>query len=425
MSTEQPPTGALGHAKRKQDVTVDFDHHRSVAEASPDQAYAALRRDFPVAWSEHHGGFWVVSTYQELRSMFTNWAAFKSEGGPAIPSYPHVGVPIDLDPPEHMPYRRLLNPLLSRQVVREELRPRIEYWTTHFVDAVIERGECDMIYDLALPIPGAVTLEWAGWENRDEWPRISEAWHNLVSYPPGDSRRDGALSDLAWFEGRIAEELEERRRCPRSDNTVLSYASRLEIDGQPVPEERAVSFVEIAIAGGVDTTTSLVAAALVHLDAHRDHRQRLIDEPELWESATDEFLRRYPPVQAVARTVGEDTDVAGCPMKAGERVLLGAGSGCHDEAVFSDPMDVVLDRSPNKHLAFGMGMHRCVGMHLAREEFMVSMRQILERMPDYSLAAGRLVPYPDQGNIAGWISLPATFSPGPRQLAAVADRRAG
>lgn len=416
MSSDGTSEGALVGIKRKQDVTVDFDHHRSATEVNPEAAYAQLRRECPVAWTDHHGGYWVISKYDELRRAFTNWGSFKSRGGPAIPSYPHVGVPIDLDPPEHMPYRRLLNPLLSREVVREELRPRIEYWATRFIDAVVERSECDLIYDLAIPIPGAVTLEWAGWENQEEWGRISEAWHNLVSYPPGDERRDQALADLAWFESRIAEELDEHRRHPRAANTVLAYASRLEIGGKRVPEERAVSFVEIAIAGGVDTTTSLIALALVHLDQHRDHRQRLIDEPDLWESATDEFLRRYAPVRAVARTVDEDIEVGGCSLKAGERVLLAAGSGCHDDSAFADPLEVVLDRAPNKHLAFGLGMHRCVGMHLAREEFMVITRQILERMPDYRLDADEIVPYPDQGNIAGWISLPATFSPGARRL---------
>lgn len=420
MPSQRSPDRPRGSLKRKEDVTVDFDHHRSVIDAPPETVYAELRRDCPVAWTEHHGGYWVISTYEDLRRAFTNWRVFMQRGGPAIPSYPHVGVPTDLDPPEHMPYRRLLNPLLSRAVVHAELRPRIEYWATHFIDKVIEQGECDLVYDLALPIPGAVTLEWAGWENREEWPRISEAWHNLTSYPPGDERRERALGSVAWFESRIAEELEEHRRRPRSATTVLSYAARMEIDGKPVPEERAVSFVEMAIAAGVDTTTSLISAALVHLDNDHDHRQRLVDQPELWENATDEFLRRFPPVRAVARTLGADTTVGGCTMKAGERVLLANGSGCHDEAVVADPLDVVLDRTPNKHLAFGLGMHRCVGMHLAREEFMVTTRAILERMSDYQLDISKLVPYPDQGLISGWISLPATFSPGSRRAPSAA-----
>ena len=139
-----------------------------------------------------------------------------------------------------------------------------------------------------------------------------------------------------------------------------------------------------------------------------------MEDPELLVPATEEFLRVFPPVTSSARTVQRATTLGGCPMEVGDRVLFMRMAANYDPALFADPTEVVLDRFPNRHQSFGLGPHRCAGSHIARIVFQESMRQVLERIPDYEIDESRIIPYPDQGAFTGWTLLPATFTPGPR-----------
>jgi len=166
--------------------------------------------------------------------------------------------------------------------------------------------------------------------------------------------------------------------------------------------------VRQVIAGGVDTTTSVTTSALVHLHFHPEHRQQIIANPDLMELAVEEFLRVYPPVRGVARTVARDVEFGGSRLRAGDRVWLGELSACHDPEAFPDAESFVIDRAPNRHLAFGIGIHRCPGLHLARLEISEILTQVLARMPNYSVFTERLVPYPSWATIGGWAKAPAT-----------------
>jgi cytochrome P450 len=403
---------------------VNFDHHRPVAERDPDDAYAELRASCPVAWTDAHGGYWVVTKAGDVGRVLKEYKTFSSahnEWVPTgvvhlIPPY-EMGrfVPEDLDPPEFHKYRRLLNGLLSPKHVAA-MADRIEYWTTYFIDQFIEAGSCDFVYDLTSPLAGAVVLEWVGFPRSDQR-RVSAAFHDAVAYPPDDERCQRAYSDLAWLDERIKEEIADRRAEPRDD--PITYLVEQEIDGEPISDEMIEGMLRIIIGGGVDTTTSVMSSTIVHLARHPEHRQRLIENfDELWPTASEEFLRRYPPVRTHARTVIADTEVGGCAMRRGERVLASESSACHDEDVFDDPMTVVLDRFPNRHLAFGLGIHRCAGMHLARAEFREVIRQILARTPDYRIDETALERYHIEFQISGWISVTGTFTPGKRILPA-------
>jgi cytochrome P450 len=159
-----------------------------------------------------------------------------------------------------------------------------------------------------------------------------------------------------------------------------------------------------------------MTSTLVHLSQHPDQRRRLIKDPSLWETATEEFLRRYPPIRSHARTVTAAVEIGGCPMRPGDRVLISERSACHDEEAFLHADEVILDRFPNRHVAFGLGIHRCAGMHLARLQYRQLVTAVLARMPDYRVDETQLAQYPVQGAVAGWASAPATFTPGPRRL---------
>jgi cytochrome P450 len=404
---------------------VDFDHHRPSAEITAEVATQALRESgCPVAWSEHHGGFWVISQYHEVAQALKSHKAFSSsrehlaEDGvavmiPAAPLPPFI--PQEMDPPEHLKYRRLVSAALSA-AESAKLAPRVAHWTTHYLDQVVERGSCDLIYDLAIPVPAAVTLEWIGIAP-EHWKRMSEAFHDLSGYPAESERGQEAYAGLLWMHEHVAEELAARRAAPRDD--FLSFLAQAEVDGELVPIDLLKSIVVLVIGGGVDTSTSLVASALLHLQRHPADRQRLADDPSLWDAATQEFLRRYPPFFYIARTAVDDVELGGAAIRAGDRILIAQGSACHDADVFAEPLEFDIDRPQNTHVAFGLGSHRCPGMHLAKIEFKEMVRQVLERMPDYRIDEAEVASYPSQSSIVGMVSMPATFTPSVAQAAAL------
>src|SRR5215475_8575978 len=260
--------------KNRADITVDFDHHRPARVLHPDYVYSELRNGCPVAWSEAHDGFWIVTRHEDVERVTRTHQFFSTREGITLPAPPYGRTAlIDFDPPQHTAYRRALNKLLSREVVQEQLKPRIEHWTDVFIDRVIESGRCDVVYDIAMAIPTAVTMEWLGWSEQDEWWRFGQAWHDLMGCPIGDAGFIRASEIIAGFDARIAEELAACRAAPRGD--ALSYIARMEVEGKTIPEDEAISLVRLLVGAGVDTTTSLIGSALVHLHFYPDDRRRL------------------------------------------------------------------------------------------------------------------------------------------------------
>ena len=167
------------------------------------------------------------------------------------------------------------------------------------------------------------------------------------------------------------------------------------------------------IGGGLDTTTSLTSLSLLHLDADRDLRQRLIDQPELLAPATEEFLRFFSVNETLTRTVTCDVELGGQQLRRGDHLMLSWLSANRDARVFDRPDEVVVDREANPHLAFGVGAHRCIGMHLARTMFQVLVRQVLVRLPDYEVDREATQLYAGNPTLNGVVRMPATFTPGP------------
>lgn len=398
----------------KQALTIDFDHHCPFSTRDPDDGYRELLHRHPIAWSAAHGGYWIVNRHADVMNILRDYRNFSSRDGMAIPDHKggDYGTPVKLDPPEHLKYRKVMNPLMTKDAVQDVLRPQLERWTAHYIDRVIEQGQCDMAYDIAVPIPGAVTLEWVGWTDRDEWDRISQAWHDLLAYPLDHPRTHQSHRDLTWFTGRIVEELDRRRHEPCDD--IMSMVANMEVDGKPIEAQRAISMITVWVAGGVDTATTYVLAGLDHFHRFPEHRTMLREQPELWDSALEEIIRRYPPTRTTTRTAINEVEVGGVKMMPGDRILLSMTSANLDPAVFECPEEVRLDRKPNQHLSYGGGAHKCVGQHLARDEFRIIAGEVLRRMPDYVLDDARVAPYERQSEMRGWTSMPATFTPGRR-----------
>jgi cytochrome P450 len=239
--------------------------------------------------------------------------------------------------------------------------------------------------------------------------------HKTVFLRQDNPLRANVLAELAQVAEVIRTAIAARRQTPRDD--MISYLVRSEAFGEPVSDYAAFEMIMLTLQGGLDTTGSAISNALLHLDHDRDHRRRLIDDPSLLPDAVEEMLRFEAPQMALARTAKRDVTIGDRQIRAGDRLLLVWGSGNRDEDVFPDADRVVLDRSPNRHMTFGLGAHRCLGSTLARRQIFVALRAVLQRMPDYEVDHDRVVRAETIGVTYGTFALPARFPPGPRWFA--------
>ncbi|GAB2481420.1 cytochrome P450/oxidoreductase [Jatrophihabitans fulvus] len=397
-----------------------FDHHSPEANADPVAYYERFRTQCPGGRTDAHGGFVYTTRYADVARIARDDATFSSarssHGGDGvtivIPKGPGLEqFPIELDPPASVDYRELINPLLTPAAV-EKLVPMIARHAARVVDAFVESGSCDFVQDLTNPLPAAVTLDWLGFPE-DEWAKLAAPIHDIFAAVAGSERAMRGAAGLAYMDTCIRRLIAARRAEPRDDAVSAIVAGRRQ-DGSEFTDDELVSVIGLLIAGGVDTTTSLTGWTLVHLSRHPEQKQKLVESPDLLENATEEFLRAFTPAQAMARTVTGETEVGGCPVHAGDRVLIPWVAANHDPEVFAEPREVRLDRDASRHLSFGIGSHRCAGAHLARAMFREMMTQVLTRLPDYRVVEDGLVGYPTQGNQTGWDRIPAVFTPGTR-----------
>jgi len=406
---------------------VDFDLLEPQGMVESNARWAQLRSKCPVAWTDDNGGAWIAASYDTVSEAFRNWKVFRSgrdvrtipgpggsanyQGPNAIPTeLTAIMVPQELDPPLWDPYRRVFAPLLSPRAAAA-FQPRITHWVTKLLDDVIESGRYDLI-DFTWSVPGAVVLEWLG-VPENERHRMNEAFHNMAGFVPDSPAGQQYKHELDRAFERLRELVAERREEPRDD--ILSELANVKIDGELAPFDYAAGMATLLVGGGVGTTTRVSAAAFVHMHYHPEVRARLIAEPELIDGAIEEFLRVYPPEREQGRTVVEDIELGGCLLRKNDRIILSEVSASYDEAAFPDADTFIIDRFPNRHLAFGVGLHRCPGSHLARRMFKEMLTQVLERIPDYVIDEDGLEEFRNWGHQGGWGKIPITFTPGARR----------
>jgi cytochrome P450 len=277
------------------------------------------------------------------------------------------------------------------------------------IDDFIELGRCDLVKDFADRVPATATMEMLDLPV-EGWGEFAGMFHHFVSDAPPEGELRSQPSIVYDY---IAEQLDARRASPRDDR--LTWILNLEVDGQKMPEDVLLETVFLLMVAGYDTTAALLSNVLLHLSHHDDDRRRLIAHPDLLDSAGEEFLRAFTPVLSLARTTTKDVEVAGTLIPAGSRVLLSWYSANHDEKVYAAPEEIILDRFPNRHQAFGLGSHRCLGSFIARANLKLTLSEVLTRMPDYVIDESAAVPFATLGANNGWHSLPATFTPGARR----------
>jgi cytochrome P450 len=399
---------------------IHFDHHSPEHAKDPVGAYRALRQTHKRGWTEAHGGYWVLSDYQSVfdaardDDLFSSTREAAGTDGLAIvipptPMYHHI--PIEVDPPEFRKYRKIINQVTAPAAV-ERMKEMVERYTVAFVDSVIEKGECD--FTTIIGVPAIVTIDWLGLPVKD-WKRYADA-HRATLAEPQDSEafRHAVEVELPALSQQMWDTIRARRQEPKDD--VISFLVSQKVDDRPITDEEVFAMVDLLVSGGTGTTASLVSQALVWLAKNPDVRQELIDDLSLLDRAVEEFLRVFSPTQALARTVTRDVEFHGCSMKKGDRVLLSWASANRDEEQFENPDTIDIHRWPNRHVAFGIGIHRCAGSHLGRFMAKRLLQEILTRMPDYTIDFDALVPFHDQGTNVGFRSIPAKFTPGKRVL---------
>lgn len=398
--------------------TTDFDHHSAEYAKDPWSANVAMSTAAPVAYSAKHGGFWIVTGYDEVSEVAMCPERFSSAHelpnkagspqGTVVPASSFRGLPLEIDPPEFLAWRKALNVFFSPPAARA-LRPRIQQYTTWCVDRCIESGEIDLVMDLANPVPALITLDIVGLP-MDDWRIYADAVHALVYTKPGTAEYAKVESGFAQLVETVRDLIPRRRADPGDD--LISFLTQVEIEGTRISDEDILATCNAVIPGGVDTTTALLASTFDYLDRNPADRSRLVEDRGLIPGACDEMLRYFTPVMGAGRTVTADTEVGGCPMKAGERVLVSWAAANLDARTFSDPEVVDLDRDASRQAAFGIGVHRCIGRHIARADFEIVLAEVLRRMPDYRITAAHK--YPTVGQINGFVNMRARFTPGPR-----------
>lgn len=378
-----------------------------------------MRTRCPVAHSDQHGGFYVLTRYADVARAIRDDATFASRHDPepesifkgiVQPPTPVIAIPIEMDPPEFADYRKLLNPHFSR-AASERWRPFILDVTTAMLDLVVESGQMDVIDDLASPVPALLTAAMLGLPLTD-WRIYSDAYHAIVYSVPGTPGFDEAVSKLMHSLQVCAETVAQRRAAPADDLIGVLVTAR--VNGESLSEQRITEICNLVLAGGNDTTTSLIGSAIHWLSSHPQERAWLAEDPKRLAPACEEFLRYFSPTQTLARTVTSDVEIAGTTLHRGDRVLLNLGAANFDPEAFDRPDEVVLSRFPNRHQAFGLGIHRCLGSNFTRIEFEVILGEMLRRIPEFVVDDARSERYQTIGQVNGWSRMPMTFIPGSR-----------
>ncbi|HKY78317.1 MAG TPA: cytochrome P450, partial [Acidimicrobiia bacterium] len=321
--------------------------------------------------------------------------------GEVLRSRPYAP-PISSDPPFHTEARRLLLQAFSPQAAAT-FEPYTRELAHRLIDEFADKGQCDAAVQFAQQIPPKVIAHLLGLDENMgdtfiEWVRgVLE-----IGATNPEVRVATGLKMLKFW----GEEIARRRAEPTGD--FISWLLEQELEGKPVDDIHVTSTCNLLLVAGIDTTWSSIGAAIWHLATHPDDRRRLVDEPELLPTAVEEFLRVYSPV-TMGRLATEDVTVNGVTIPAGSRVLMNFPAANRDPEVFPDPDTVVIDRAYNRHVAFGIGIHRCAGSNLARMEMQVALSVFLERIPEFHLDDSSPVTWAG-GQVRGPRSLPLHFT---------------
>jgi cytochrome P450 len=397
--TDHPPVTDWVH---------DFDHTDPRWTENPFPIWEELRAAGPVVHTDRFLGCYMPTTYEAVRQIANDTEHFSSRRvivRDVRPENLQSSPPITSDPPEHKPAKQLLLPPFTPDAMKK-LEPRVRAICNELIDEFLGDGKCDAAARYTRHIPVRAIAHMLGIPEKDGDLFIKWIHEILELGIRDDAILMRAVHEMsAYFAGHV----EQRKKTP-TDDLISTLMNARDKNGQPLSDAHVLGSLRLLLIAGIDTTWSAIGASLWHLAKTPADRRRLVAEPALMPIAVEELLRAYSPV-TMAREVMKETVISGCPVKPGNMVLLSFPAANRDPAMFPDADKVVIDRKENRHAAFGLGIHRCVGSNLARMEMTVALEEWLKRIPDFRLDPAGQVTW-SEGTVRGPRQLPLLFGQG-------------
>jgi cytochrome P450 len=376
------------------------------------ETLAPMRDRCPVAHSDQYDGFWVVTRYEDVLGVAQDWETFSSAHGLSIPAAPIAvrNLPVEVDPPVQRVYKRIITPFFTPRAVAAYEQATREL-VNRLIDDFIETGSCEFMDEFARPFPSRAFFEMVISAPPQDIDRVAYM-ASKASLPNDPEAGECWLGLSEWIRNFIAE---RRRRPQRAD--VVDAVIGATIDGRPITDDEIVGIVQLIILGGLETTASALGLWFYRFCGQPEIPALLRAAPERIPAAIEELLRIDSPFISIARTAARDGKIGDQEIRGGDKIALYWASANRDAAEFATPDDFCLDRERNRHLAFGVGPHRCAGSNLARLNLRIGLEESLRRLHDIRLRDGAGIHFHSTTTRAP-LTLPITFTPGPRLAAA-------
>lgn len=380
---------SMGKARQGEPAWMEFSRQRA---HDPRAYFARLREKGAVDYDEGEDGHVQILDRDDCEYVLKNWEIFSSEITRVtdLMGSTEPAIPINVDRPLHLAYRRMLDPLFTPKKMAA-LQPTVAAHTNDLIDAFIERGSCDFSSEIAVPLPCSTYLSLLGLP-QEELPKLVH-WKDIMIRP--ETAADDAVtykqiqSDTAQeVFARFADAIAERRKRPSED--IIQYLMDAEMDGRKLRDDEILRTCFLLLSAGLDTVTISLQCIFAYLAQDGVGRRMVAEEPDTQHAAIEELLRWETPVQGVIRVANEDTQISGCPIHKDQLVNVMLASADIDPKV-KDAQEVDLRRRDKRHLAFGGGPHRCLGSHLARMELRTVVAEWHKRIPDYRVAPGTVL----------------------------------
>lgn len=371
---------------------------------NPHDSFAWMRANAPVYWD---GRAWGITTYADLKAVSKDSATFSNAQGIRPDSGP-IPMMIDMDDPQHLKRRKLVNKGFTPKKVRDR-EDEIRDVCDTIIDLVCERGECDFVWDIAAPLPLIMIGNDLGVEpeHRTQLLEWSDA---MLCALTGDMEAVGAATDaFIGYTEYATRVIADRKDNPRDD--LMSILCHAVVDGDMLTQDELIHESLLILIGGDETTRHVISGGAWQLLANRDQWERLLADQSVLETGVEEMLRWVSPIKNMNRTATRDVVLNGQEIKEGDNVLLLYPSANRDEQVFPDASRFDVTRTPNDHVAFGFGTHFCLGNSLARLELKVMFERLLERLPDLELVSGEEPSYRPANFVSGYESMKVRFTP--------------
>ncbi|BBX03624.1 cytochrome [Mycolicibacterium moriokaense] len=397
-------------------LVVDFDVYDQALATPVDvmqERVAELAEKGPVVYSPHHGGHWIVTHYKEIHEILTDAETFSSYPNNLVtPADFGRFIPLELDPPDHTAYRHALQPLFSPQRMKK-LSDDIRVQVNELIDEFAPKGEAEFISQFAHELPARVFLSLMDWPISDA-PMFTEATDAVLFGKPGGTKEESdqvmmmaAMTVAGYFNNVIA----ERRANPGDDATSKLIHTEVELaDGkQLLNDEELFRMFFLLLMGGLHTVQGSLAWTVAHLSKNPEQRAALVADPTLVPKAVEEILRIEAAV-VPGRRATRDFEIGGVHISKDDQLILMLCAANRDPEQFTDPNALDITRTPNRHLSFGAGVHRCLGSHLGRIELTIALEELHCRIPDYALVEND-PPVWHSTQVRGCARMPITFTP--------------